>query len=113
MTETQPTRRRFEIKARRDGFRRAGRAWPAKGTVVENLTPEQIEAVLAEPQLIVTELPAPAETSGKDESGEGGDGTSSQTVPAAGDEKKAKPAKPAAAKATKAAEPKPAKTENT
>ena len=116
MTETQSKTRRFEIKARRDGFRRAGRAWPAKGVIVEDLTDEQIVAVQAEPDLIVTELPAAAETSGQ-----GGSGGYSKTGLVPGDEKTAKPAKPATAKATgagrgkaaKPAEPKPTKSEKT
>lgn len=62
--------RRFEIRALRDGFRRAGRAWPAAGTIVEDLTPEQITAVEDEPQLVVEELPSVApEKDGKAETG--------------------------------------------
>lgn len=43
------------VHAKRDGFRRAGRAWPAEQTVVpiEEFTDEQVRELLAEPQLVV------------------------------------------------------------
>ncbi|WP_034627150.1 HI1506-related protein [Desulfocurvibacter africanus] len=50
------------VVAKRDGFRRAGRAWSASGTVVKRseLTEKQIDALCAEPNLVVqfTEIPA-------------------------------------------------------
>lgn len=44
------------VQAKRDGFRRAGRAWPAEPTVVEidDFTEEQVSDLLAETQLVVT-----------------------------------------------------------
>lgn len=54
----------IEVTALRDGFRRAGRAWPAAPTVVAlaEFSAEQIAAIEAEPQLVSrrTELPAAA-----------------------------------------------------
>ena len=49
------------VVAHRDGFRRAGRAWPARPVTVAagTLTPEQIEQLVAEPMLTVTFEPAP------------------------------------------------------
>ena len=46
------------IKSLRPGFRRAGRAWPAEEVTVavEDFTAEQIEALLAEPLLVVIPL---------------------------------------------------------
>jgi len=43
------------VQARRDGFRRAGRAWPAEQTVVpiDAFTEDQVRELLAEPQLVV------------------------------------------------------------
>ena len=49
--------KRLKITATRDGFRRAGRAWPAAGTIVDDLDAKQIKAVENEPQLVVVELP--------------------------------------------------------
>jgi len=52
------------VTAKRDGFRRAGRAWPASGTVVNRseLTEERIAALCAEPNLVVqfVEIPGDA-----------------------------------------------------
>lgn len=43
------------VQAKRDGFRRAGRAWPAEQTVVpiDEFTEDQVHELLAEPQLVV------------------------------------------------------------
>ena len=43
------------VQAKRDGFRRAGRAWSAASTVVavDEFTDDEVEALLAEPQLVV------------------------------------------------------------
>lgn len=43
------------VRALTNGFRRAGRAWSAQETTVsiEEFTAEQVEALLAEPQLVV------------------------------------------------------------
>ena len=74
--------RRFEIRALRDGFRRAGRAWSAKAVVVEDLTPEQIVAVENEPRLVVMELTPVAPK--KDDKGEaGGESKAAPQPPAA------------------------------
>jgi len=45
----------LQIRALVDGFRRAGRAWSKQETVVavEDFTPAQVEALLAEPHLVV------------------------------------------------------------
>lgn len=47
----------LRVAARRDGFRRAGRAWSAAETVVDaaDLKSEQVAALKADPMLIVTE----------------------------------------------------------
>lgn len=43
------------VQAKRDGFRRAGRAWPAEQTVVpiDEFTEDQVRELLVEPQLVV------------------------------------------------------------
>ena len=43
------------VQAKRDGFRRAGRAWPAEQTIVpiDEFTEDQVRELLAEPQLVV------------------------------------------------------------
>lgn len=45
----------LRIRALSDGFRRAGRAWPARPVAVPvaEFTKEQIEALRREPQLVV------------------------------------------------------------
>lgn len=53
----------LRITARREGFRRAGRAW-SKSAIdvrVADFTLDQIEQLLAEPLLDVTEIGIPAE----------------------------------------------------
>lgn len=47
--------RRLIVRARVDGFRRAGRSWPAAGCVVlaEAFSTEELDALLSEPMLIV------------------------------------------------------------
>lgn len=60
------------VVAKRDGFRRAGRAWPASGAVVKRseLTKKQLDELCAEPNLVVqfTEIPVelPASSCGVD-----------------------------------------------
>lgn len=51
----EPVAKSFMITAKHDGFRRAGRAWSRAGEQVsaDELTEEQIEALLAEPMLSV------------------------------------------------------------
>lgn len=50
------------VVAKRDGFRRAGRAWPASGAVVKRseMTKKQLDELCAEPALVIqfTEIPA-------------------------------------------------------
>ena len=50
---------RIHVTARREGFRRAGRAWPAGGTIVDtdNFTDEELDQLAAEPQLVVAPAP--------------------------------------------------------
>lgn len=52
----------LRITARRDGFRRAGLAHPARPVdhPIETFTAEQVEALKAEPQLVVEEIDAGA-----------------------------------------------------
>lgn len=47
----------LHVQARTDGFRRAGRAWSAAGEVIRiaDYTEDQIKALHAEPELIVTD----------------------------------------------------------
>jgi len=47
---------KLKVSASRDGFRRAGRAWPAAGEVIDtkDYTPAQIAALKAEPMLEVS-----------------------------------------------------------
>lgn len=51
----------LHVRALVDGFRRAGRAWPSAGIDVpaEDFTGEQIDQILAEPQLVVTPVANP------------------------------------------------------
>jgi hypothetical protein len=58
-------RPRLQVAAKRAGFRRAGRAWPAEPTVVpiggeDGLSEDQVAALKGEPNLFVVELPAAA-----------------------------------------------------
>lgn len=48
----------LQVTARRAGFRRAGRAWPAEAVTVsaDDFTAEQVEQLLAEPMLTVTSV---------------------------------------------------------
>ncbi|EGJ49044.1 HI1506-related protein [Desulfocurvibacter africanus] len=52
------------VVAKRNGFRRAGRAWSASGEVVplSELTKEQLDALCAEPNLVVQFTEIPVET---------------------------------------------------
>lgn len=49
---------KLKVTASRDGFRRAGRAWPAAGAVIDpkDFTPEQLAALKAEPMLEISEI---------------------------------------------------------
>lgn len=51
---------KLKVTATRDGFRRAGRAWPAAGVVIDtkDFTSAQIAALKGEPMLEVSEAPA-------------------------------------------------------
>lgn len=51
------------VRARTDGFRRAGRAWPAADTVVPigELSDGQVRQLMDEPLLLVTPVVPPAE----------------------------------------------------
>ncbi|SMF83029.1 hypothetical protein SAMN06265365_14839 [Tistlia consotensis] len=53
------------------GFRRAGRAWSTEGETVDtsDFTEEQLEALKAEPKLIVFEVPAEPKAEGGKETG--------------------------------------------
>lgn len=48
----------LRVAARRDGFRRCGRAWPAAGVTVAkaDFTDAQISTLLADPDLVATEV---------------------------------------------------------
>lgn len=50
----------LRVAARVDGFRRCGRAWPASGDTVAkaDFTPGQVERLMADPDLVVTEVDA-------------------------------------------------------
>lgn len=49
---------KLTITAKKDGFRRAGRAWKGTTTVdADKFTKEQIAALKAEPMLVVAEPP--------------------------------------------------------
>lgn len=56
----------LRVTAARDGFRRAGRAWPSTLTEVDaaEFTSEQLEALNAEPMLVVEFVPAPPPKAG-------------------------------------------------
>ena len=51
----------FHVRALADGFRRAGRAWPAAGVTVaaDGFDAAQLDALLNEPQLVVTPITEP------------------------------------------------------
>lgn len=51
----------LHVRALQDGFRRAGRAWPAAGVVVAvaDFTPLQLAQIVADPGLVVTPAEAP------------------------------------------------------
>lgn len=50
----------LQVRALKAGFRRAGRSWPAEEVTVaaEEFTAEQIEQLLAEPNLVVVPVSA-------------------------------------------------------
>lgn len=69
MTGTIPALR---VKARPEGgFRRAGVHWPHEGLVIaaDAFTPEQINTLLAEPQLIVEHMSVASDTEPQAEPG--------------------------------------------
>lgn len=51
------------VISRRAGFRRAGRQWPAEAVTVAvaDFTPEQVQAILDEPMLLVTPTAHPSD----------------------------------------------------
>lgn len=55
------------VRALKDGFRRAGRAWPAEETTVpiEEFSKEQLAALESEPLLTVKRVTVAAEKTGK------------------------------------------------
>lgn len=56
------TRQVLQVIAKRDGFRRAGREWHGTTTVpLDELTPQQVEQLRAEPMLVTLLLEVPAE----------------------------------------------------
>jgi len=57
----------LSVRATRDGFRRAGRAWPAEETTVplKDFTDEQVAALEAEPLLTVKRVTVAADKTGK------------------------------------------------
>lgn len=57
----------LSVRAARDGFRRAGRAWSAEETTVpiEEFTKEQVAALEAEPLLTVKRVTVAAEKTAK------------------------------------------------
>ena len=56
----------IRVTAKKDGFRRGGRAWTGTTTVpADDLTDEQIQQLKGEPMLVVDEVDVP------DESGKG------------------------------------------
>ncbi|THF60909.1 HI1506-related protein [Pseudothauera rhizosphaerae] len=54
----EPIVTHLRVRARRDGFRRCGRAWPAKGVTVgvDQFTEDQVARLLADPDLMVEPL---------------------------------------------------------
>jgi hypothetical protein len=64
-----PAGTHLSIRALSEGFRRAGRAWSVQAVLVpvEDFTTEQLEQLLAEPQLVVRPADAPAEHAGSGE----------------------------------------------
>lgn len=56
------TRQMLQVVSKRDGFRRAGRAWSGTTTVaLDELTQEQYEQLAAEPMLVTLLLETPAD----------------------------------------------------
>ena len=52
-TATTAQRQQLRVIAKRDGFRRGGREWHGTTTVyVDELTPEQLSQIQAEPMLV-------------------------------------------------------------
>lgn len=64
----------LKVVAKAEGFRRAGRAWSTKPTTVPlaELQAEQVEALHAEPALVVTEVDIEPEAAPKAEAKTGG-----------------------------------------
>ncbi|QEA14272.1 hypothetical protein [Comamonas flocculans] len=56
------TRQVLQVVSKRDGFRRAGRAWSGTTTVaLDELTQEQVEQLSTEPMLVTLLLEVPAD----------------------------------------------------
>ena len=87
----------LKVTAKREGFRRGGRAWSAQGTIVPlgQLTAGEVEQLFAEPMLVVegiTIKEPPVEPDGGGEGGAGGDGGSNgETKDPAGSKPAPKP----------------------
>ena len=65
---------KISVTARKDGFRRAGRSWPAGGTTVDTaeFNTTQLKALKAERELVVVEIPnAEGDDEGPDKSPKG------------------------------------------
>jgi hypothetical protein len=60
------TRQVLQVIAKRDGFRRAGRAWSGTTTVpLDELTEEQFKQLTTEPMLVTMLLEVPADQVGE------------------------------------------------
>lgn len=70
------------VISRRAGFRRAGRQWPAEAVTVavDDFTPEQVQALLEEPMLLVTPTAHPRDA----DAGPAGSGSSTEGPAKAG-----------------------------
>ena len=105
MGKEEPTRV-LRIVAKRNGFRRAGRAWSTepRDVALDALSAEELAQLRAEPMLIVTEVeiapPAGSQPAGERDGGTGAaegaaslapgaSGTGAETTPAAKKRKKA------------------------
>lgn len=92
----------IRITSTTPGFRRAGLVHPAGPAdhPADSLTPEQLEALLAEPRLVVQELDLPDDVPPLqlEGSADGGDQAAPGEPEPAGDDKAGKPAKAAKAK---------------
>ena len=94
----------YRITSTTPGFRRAGLSHPARAVdhPADSLTPEQLDALMAEPRLVVQELDLPddAPPLQLEGSAAGDDSAAAPGEPEpAGDDKTGKPAKAGRAKA--------------